>query len=228
MKILLVGDDTEELDIIAYMLRREGYAVARTSALSSIARRLRAERPELVVASFASLSPVALEGFRAVRAVDATPLLAVTGSNDRALLLRCLEAGADDLLVRPYPVRELVLRVRAMLRRVGRRTDDVVPLRLGQLTLDPETHDIARGPFAAHLTPIEFRIMYVLAQNAERTVTSTRLVADVWAKGGADQTSLRSHICHLRRKLAPDAVAGTSIASVPGVGYVFHAPAPPP
>lgn len=224
MKVLLVDDDLDELDITAYMLRRERFAVVEASDGAEGLRRFKIERPDLVVVSLALPLPGGVEVLRQIRAESHTPVLVMTGRNDEQDVFRCFELGADDFITKPYVFRELALRIRAILRRAGGsiREEPVAPLELGDLRLDPETHEVTRGSFDFPLTPTEFRIFYTLAKNAEHVVPANRLLMYVSSTQGGAANSLRSHICHLRKKLALDGGARGSIASVPGVGYVFR------
>lgn len=229
MKVLLVEDDLDQLDIVAHMLRRERFAVIEASDGAQALRRFKTERPDLVVLNLALPPPDGAEVLRLIRAEDQTPVVVVRGPNDRKDTFRCFELGADDCLTKPYELKELTLRIRAILRRAHGvvREETERRLELADLRLNPEAHEVERGPFGTRLTPTEFRIFYTLAKNAGHVVPASRLFTDVWGNEGGAANSLRSHICHLRKKLGLDGGAGGSIASVPGVGYVFRVSAPP-
>jgi DNA-binding response OmpR family regulator len=229
VKVLLVEDDLDQLDITAYILRRESFAVVEASDAAEALRRFKVERPDLVVVNLALPPPGGVEVLRRIRAEDHTPILVVTGRNDRDDISRCLELGADDFITEPYAFKELALRVRAILGRIDGSVREApeTQLELGELRLDAETHEVARGSFLIRLTPTEFRIFYALAKSAGHVVPANRLFADVWGSEGGAANSLRSHICHLRRKLGLDGGARGSIVSVPAVGYVFEMSALP-
>jgi DNA-binding response OmpR family regulator len=209
------------------MLRRDHFAVIEASDSTQALRRFRTARPDLVVVNL-GLPPLGgLELLRQIRAEAETPVLVVTGPNDRQETFRCFELGADDFITKPYVFRELTLRIRAILRRAssGSRQGTEPRLSVADLHLDPETHEVQRGSVVVRLTPTEFRIFYTLVKNAEHVVPANRLFAYVWGTEAGAANSLRSHICHLRKKLGLDGGARGSIASVPGVGYVFRASA---
>jgi DNA-binding response OmpR family regulator len=228
MKLLLVEDDRDQLEITAYMLRRERFTVVEASDGEQALRRFRRERPDLVVVSLAIPPPDGFEVLRQIRAEERTPVLVVAARNDRQDICRCFELGADDFITKPYVFRELALRVRAILRRSSTAADEATAARLehGGLCLDPETHEVAQGSFVVRLTPTEFRIFYALVRSADHVVPASRMFMYVWGSENGAANSLRSHICHLRRKLGLDGGARGSIASVPAVGYVYRAVIP--
>jgi DNA-binding response OmpR family regulator len=230
MKVLLVEDDLDQLDVTGYMLRREQFTVVEASDGAQALRRFKVERPDLVVVNLALPPPGGVEVLRQIRADDRTPVLVVTGRNDKQDILSCFELGADDFITKPYVFRELTLRIRAILRRAGSISGNEKPesrLELGDLRIDPETHEVTRGSSVLRLTPTEFRIFYTLVRNAEHVVPASRMFASVWGNEGGAANSLRSHICHLRKKLGLDGGVRGSIASVPAVGYVFRPSALP-
>jgi DNA-binding response OmpR family regulator len=229
VRVLLVENDLDQLDITAYMLRRERFVVVEASDGTQALRRFKSERPDLVVVNLALPAPGGIELLRQIRAENHTPVLVVTGPNDRQDTIQCFELGADDFITKPYVFRELTLRMRAILRRAQSTVREETELRLeqGDLRLDPEVHEVERSSHVIRLTPTEFRIFYTLVKNAEHVVPTSRLFTYVWGNEGGAANSLRSHICHVRKKLGLDGGARGSIASVPAVGYVFRASAHP-
>ena len=225
MKVLLVEDDLDQLDITAHMLRRERFAVIEASDGAQALRRFTTERPDLVILN---LAPPPSDGFdvlRQIRSEGQTPVLVVSGPNDRQDTLRYFELGADDCIAKPYLFRELTLRIHAILRRAhGAVREETEPrLEFADLRLDPEVHEVERGSVVVRLTPTEFRIFYTLVKNAGHVVPVNGLFTYVWGGEGGAANSLRSHICHLRKKLLLDGGARGTIAAVPAVGYVFRA-----
>jgi two-component system OmpR family response regulator len=223
LKVLLAEQERDQLDVTAYMLRRERFVVVEASDAEQALRRFKIERPDVVVVTLELPPPGGLEVLRRIRAEDRTPVLVVTGHSDREDISRCFELGADDFIAKPYVYTELTLRIRALLGRAGGPVrEGPEALELDDLRLDPETHEVARGSDVVRLTPTEFRIFYTLVKHAGRVVPATRLFAYVWGSEGGAANSLRSHICHLRKKVGLDGGANGSIASVPAVGYVFQ------
>ncbi|TMG36162.1 MAG: response regulator transcription factor [Chloroflexi bacterium] len=138
--------------------------------------------------------------------------------------LRCFNLGTDDFLPKPFEFRELSVRIRAILRRAGKRhREEAEPrVQVEGLNLDPETYEVSWRGQSVRLTPTEFRILYLLATNAGHVVPASRLYTYVWGSEGGDANALRSHISHIRRKLEIDGSGPGKITSVPAVGYVLR------
>src|SRR3989441_12322182 len=226
IKLLLVEDDPAMLDLTAYVLRRERFVVAEASDGASALRRWRADRPDLVILD---LGLPALDGFevlRNIRGDSETPVLVLTGRRDAQDILRAYSLGTDDFMPRPFEFRELIARVRAVLRRSKLPVDEPGEprLQLDGLSLDPQTYEVGWRETSVRLTPTEFRILYLLSTNAGKVVPASRMYTYIWGSQGGDANALRSHISHLRRKLELEVggdVPGT-IESVPAVGYIFR------
>jgi two-component system, OmpR family, response regulator len=229
IKVLLVDDDAELLDITAYVLRRERFVVMEANDGATALRRWKADRPDLVILD---LSLPGLDGFEVLRRIreddEATPVLVLSERKSAQDLLRCFNLGTDDFVAKPFQFAELTARVRAILRRSrgSAETDSEPRMQLNGLTLDPEAYEVTWRDEWVRLTPTEFRILYLLASNAGHVVPANRLYTYVWGGDGGDANALRSHISHLRRKLEEiGGQAPGSISSVPAVGYVFRQPA---
>ncbi|HKW78257.1 MAG TPA: response regulator transcription factor, partial [Candidatus Limnocylindria bacterium] len=231
IKILLVEDDADILDLVAYALRRARFVVVEASDGPQALRRWKADRPDLVILD---LGLPGLDGFevaRRIRTEDQTPILVLTGRRDSPDVLRSFSLGTDDYVHKPIDFRELVARVHAILRRAKSVPAEVKEpsVTVDDLRLDPETYEVVWKDQVGRLTPTEFRILYLLVTNAGRVVPAGRLYSYVWGSEGADANALRSHISHLRRKLEIGGQMPGSISSIPAVGYVFRrAPAPQP
>jgi DNA-binding response OmpR family regulator len=152
----------------------------------------------------------------------AVPVLMLTARDEEADVLIGLAVGADDYVTKPFSPRELVARVRALLRRVERRPappGDAV--RLGPLEIDPAARRVRLEDAEVHLTPTEFDLLALLAARPGAVFTREQLLADVWGwRDGSGQRTVDSHVRGLRRKLGPELVR-----TVHGVGYALEAPA---
>jgi len=224
IKILLVEDDPDILDLTAYVLRRERFVVVEANDGAQALRRWKVDRPDLVIMD---LGLPGLDGFelmRRIREEDQTPILVITGRNDAHDILRAFNLGTDDFVPKPFEYRELIARVRAILRRaqVAQAEAPEPTLKLEDLTLDPVSYEVSWRNESVRLTPTEFRILYLLVTNVGHVVPASRLYTYVWGSDGADANALRSHMSHLRRKLEIDGSSPGSISSIPAVGYVFR------
>jgi DNA-binding response OmpR family regulator len=230
IKILLVEDDPEMLDLTAYVLRRERFVVMEASDGAMALRRWKADRPDLVVLDLGLPNVDGFEVLRRMREEDeAMPVLVLTARKDAKDILRCFNLGSDDFLPKPFEFRELTARMRAILRRarVTSQSESEPKLEIDGLRLDPEAYEVTWRERWIRLTPTEFRILYLLATNAGHVVPASRLYTYVWGSEGGDANALRSHISHVRRKLQEiGGEAPGRITSVPGVGYALRQDSP--
>lgn len=224
MKILLIEDDADLLDLTAYTLRREHWSVIEATDAVNAMKCWRIARPDVIIVDLGLPRGDGFEVLKKVREVDQTPAIVVSGSTKEQDLLRAFESGADDFIAKPFRPRELVVRIRAIVRRAGTHLGDAgqSTLEVGDYRLDPEVHEVTRGERVVRLTPIEFRIFHLLAINAGRVVTNSRLLAYVWGADGGDFNALRSHVCHIRAKLELGKADPATINGVPLVGYCLR------
>ena len=217
-KILVVDDEPKILKLARDYLAKAGFQVIVAADGPAALAQARRERPDLIVLDLALPGMDGLDVCRALRRDSDVPIIMLTARAEEADRLIGLELGADDYIVKPFSPRELVARVRAVLRRVqgNLRLGDV--LRAGDLEIDLSAHMVTRGGQAIHLTHTEFNLLAVLAQHAGQTITRAQLLDRVYglAYEGFDR-SIDSHIKNLRRKLEPD----PHIVTVYGVGYRF-------
>jgi len=224
IKILLVEDEPDMLDLTAYVLRRERFVVAEAADGAAALRRWKADRPDIVILDVGLPSVDGFEVLRKIREESETPVLMLTAHRDRPDIARAFNLGTDDFLAKPFEFRELVARIRAILRRAksGQQEIREPKVETNGLVLDPEAYEVTWRETVCRLTPTEFRILYLLVTNAGHVVSANRLYTYVWGADGGDANALRSHISHLRHKLEVDGQAPGSITSVPAVGYVFR------
>lgn len=228
IKILLVEDDPDTLDVTGYMLRRERFVVVEARDGAQALRRWKADRPDVIVLDLGLPNVDGFEVLRRIRADDETPILVLTGRRDAQDVLRSFNLGTDDFVPKPFEFRELIARIHAILRRARRTTEEQLEprLELEGLCLDPEVYEVSRGGACVRLTPTEFRILYLLVTSAGHVVPASRMYTYVWGSEGGDANALRSHISHLRRKLESGGRSPGTITSVPAVGYVFRRSTP--
>jgi DNA-binding response OmpR family regulator len=159
-----------------------------------------------------------LEVCRRIQRHRAVPVLMLTARDSEADLEVGLAVGADDYVTKPFSPRELVARVRALLRRADRSPgQDEGVIRLGALLVDPATRSVSRAGCEVHLTPTEFDLLYRLAQTPRSVFGRARLLEQVWGhRIAAGERTVDSHVRSIRRKLGPDV-----IRTVHGVGYAL-------
>jgi two-component system OmpR family response regulator/two-component system response regulator QseB len=217
MRILVVEDDSLLGDAIQSGLRELGHAVdwARDGPAEDLA--LRTEAYAAVVLDLGLPGRSGLEVLRDLRRRhDAVPVLILTARDTVEDRVGGLDAGADDYLVKPFDLRELAARLRALTRRPGGRAAPL--LRAGDVELDPAAHAVRRDGRSVELSAREFALLHVLMRNAGRVLTRAQLEEQLYAWGEeVESNALEVHVHHLRRKLAPGL-----IHTVRGVGYMVR------
>jgi two-component system response regulator RegX3 len=231
--ILLVEDEDSIALPLAAALEREGYATRITgSAPAAIA--LAAElQPDLILLDVMLSDGSGLDVCREVRRLSAVPIIMLTARGDETDRVVGLELGADDYVVKPFSARELVARIRAVLRRAPAETPAPPPAaahehRVGDLTVDTAMRRVLLAGEELALTRREFDLLALLVQNAGTVLTRERLIDEVWDTNWFGSTkTLDVHVSSLRRKLGDDAVDSRYLHTVRGVGFRFAAPGAP-
>jgi len=220
MKVLIADDDADLLDLMTYALRREGYTVLAAIDGKQALQRFEAETPDIVLMDVNLPKVNGFEVLRRIRQDAETPLIMLTACDEEEDVVRGLQLGADDYVPKPFSVKQLTHRMKAVLRRC--RSDPyrepVSELRVGDLVLDLQSYEITKAGELVQLTPLEFRILYMLAMNEGRVIPYSRLVEYAWGYDSGEANLLKTHICHIRKKLGLGAASG-GIKAVAGVGY---------
>ena len=232
MKALVVERDADLLDLLAYVLRREGFSVVTAADGKEALRRWRAEAPDLVLLGDALPGLDAAEVCRRSRRAARTAVIVLSSRGADAAVVRALQAGADDHAARPAGFRELAARARAVLRRYQARPRPrpAGGARPAGLVLDPRSREVVWGERRARLTPLEFRILSVLAAHAGRVVPYRRLIEHAYGRyTEAHAGLLPPHLANIRGKLRLPANGPAGIEAIRGVGYRLALPgrAPP-
>jgi two-component system alkaline phosphatase synthesis response regulator PhoP len=225
---LVVDDEANLVDLVTGYLEREGFVVATASDGPTAVDTARAIQPDLVVLDLMLPGFDGLEVCRRLRQFTDSYVLMLTARAEEIDRIVGLEVGADDYLTKPFSPRELVARVKAMLRRprgVGAGVAASAPpvLRLGDLTIDEARHEVLRQGVAVSLTPREFTLLATLAGQPGRVFTRAQLLEQVWGTEYYDEHVVDVHIANLRHKLGDDAQP-TVVETVRGVGYRFAKP----
>jgi DNA-binding response OmpR family regulator len=205
VKILLVDDDTDLLDVTSYALRREGFNIIVATDGAQAVHRWENDRHALVVLDVGLPRMSGFEVCRRIRHASQTPVILLTALHDDDSVVQGFRLGADDYVTKPFSPRQLAMRIRAVCRRGSHhgKPEPARERRVGDMGLDVEGHEVTRGGRTVRLTPLEFRILHLLASNAGRVVRATRLVEYAWVMTAATRrcsrrtyaTSARSSTC---------------------------------
>ncbi|MCC6191947.1 MAG: response regulator transcription factor [Anaerolineales bacterium] len=217
--ILLVDDEANILELARLYLEREGYRIATATDGPSALAWLEAEQPALMVLDLMLPGLDGYEVCRRVRARSDLPILMLTARDEDIDKIVGLELGADDYLTKPFNPRELVARVKAILRRSApaARGADANPLHVADVTIDPARREVTVAGRPAALRAKEFDLLTALAEHRGLVLTREQLLSQVWGFDFYGQTrTVDVHVGHLRKVLAGSRV---SIETVTGVGY---------
>jgi len=220
-RILVVEDEPEIAEAVRAYLQREGFAVeVRGEGAAAIAA-ADAETPSLMIVDVGLPQMNGFEVYRKIAEKARIPTIFLTARSDEVDRIVGLELGADDYVVKPFSPRELVARVRAVLRRSTAPPVEKKQhvLRVHDLVVDLDAHDVRRGDGHVQLTPAEFRILAALAAEPGRVFTRPQLLDTLNDDGGIYERTLDRHINNLRKKLEPNPDQPTYVITVYGVGY---------
>jgi DNA-binding response OmpR family regulator len=218
--ICVIEDEEVIAGAVAARLRAEGFDVEVAGDGPAGVELCDRVRPDLVILDLMLPGLDGLEVCRRVQRDRPVPVLMLTARDDEADVLVGLGVGADDYVTKPFSPRELVARVRALLRRVERRPAPAgEAVRVGDVELDPAARRVTVGGEPVHLTPTEFDLLRLLAARPGVVFTRDQLLAEVWGwRDGSGRRTVDSHVRGLRRKLGPG-----HVRTVHGVGYALEA-----
>ena len=222
-RILVVEDEKDLADLLSYNLSREGYSVDIATTGAAALDRIKERKPDLVLLDLMLPDVPGTDVCRRVKGDPLTshiPVVMVTARAEEIDRIVGFELGADDYVTKPFSVRELLLRVKAILRRDRAGSPQAAPngvVRSGRLSVDLERHRAEVDGREVTLTALEFRLLTCLLERAGRVQTRDVLLADVWGLESEVETrTVDAHVKRLRRKLG---AAGDAVETVRGVGY---------
>ncbi len=230
-KVLVVEDDRTLLDVLKYNLAREGYDVATATDGARAVELARSEHPALIVLDIMLPSLDGFEVCRILRREMTVPILMLTAKAEEIDKVVGLEIGADDYMTKPFSMRELLARIRAMLRRTEMMkqemlsSKEVAPsvVRAGELELDLARHRVSSGGSILDLSPKEFDLLALLMSNPGRAFSRDYLLDRVWGYDYAGETrTVDVHVRWLRKKIEADPARPHHLLTVRGVGYKFE------
>lgn len=219
--VLLVDDDKKLLAVLQECFLQENFTVYTAMDGGAALAAFEQHAPSIIILDLMLPGLDGREVCRRIRQKSAVPVLMLTARDDELDRLLGLEIGADDYVTKPFSMREVVARVRAILRRTyGELAEAPRELQVGELQLDKEAHTVRRSGQIIELTPIEFGILEVLMKNPRRVFNRLQLMENThgFAFDGYERT-MDAHIRNLRRKLEPDSKNPRYIQTVYGVGY---------
>ena len=221
--ILVVDDDKKIVDLVSLYLKRDGYSVLAAydgQEALDIARR---KQPDLIVLDLLLPELDGTDVCRLLRAESHVPIIMLTARSTDEDKLLGLDIGADDYLTKPFNPRELVARIRAVLRRATPDEEPVEDVRFGDLTVSFVRHEVFLQGRPVSLTPTEFRLLETLVKNPGRAFSRADLLdrAFGYDYDGVERT-VDVHIMNLRRKIEPEPGRPRYVTTVPGVGYRFE------
>jgi two-component system response regulator MtrA len=217
-RILVVDDDTALAEMIGIVLRTEGFDPSFCGDGSDALAAFQREKPDLVLLDLMLPGKNGIEVCSEIRKESGVPIIMLTAKSDTTDVVRGLESGADDYVVKPFNPKELVARIRTRLRPTPEVSTDL--LSIGDLTLDVPGHEVRRGEQKINLTPLEFELLLALALKPQQVFTREMLLEQVWGYHyKADTRLVNVHVQRLRAKVEEDPDNPTIVMTVRGVGY---------
>jgi two-component system, OmpR family, KDP operon response regulator KdpE len=216
--VLVVDDEPQFLRALATSLRGAGYDVATATTAAEALAAAGLRPPDAVILDLRLPDGSGTDVCRELRTWSAAPIVLVSAVGDEDEKIAALDAGADDYVTKPFAIGELLARLRAVARRAGGAGEPV--LRVGELEVDLERHAVTVEGRPVHLTPLEFRILRLLAQNPGKLLTHRMILREVWGPAYGDESNyLHVYVSQLRRKLERDAARPRYLLTEPGAGY---------
>src|SRR5215475_9686494 len=224
--ILVVDDEQSYRDALSVALQREGFAVDTAADGIEAIERFEISRPALVLLDVMLPRVSGIDVCREIRKRSKVPIIMVTAKSSEIDTVVGLEVGADDYVTKPYRLRELVARIRAVLRRTPTEEANEVSgeaLEVGDVLLDPQRHEVKIRGESVSLPLKEFELLELLLQNAGRVLTRDQLIDRVWgADYVGDTKTLDVHIKRLRAKVEPEPSKPARIVTIRGLGYKYE------
>ena len=229
MKILVVDDDRVVADLVMFTVRRAGYEAIMASDATSALRRWSEAQPDLLILDINLPGTAQLkDGFaicKHIRSQSDTPIILLTVRGEENDIVRGLEAGADDYVLKPFSPRQLVARIQAVLRRGGAKENSHASTRLSidGLDFNPRIREVSlSNGLTKTLTSLESRLLQYLMLNSGHILTTDDLISDVWGASGGNSEMLRQLVRRLRAKIEDDSSNPYYIQNLPGLGYAFR------
>lgn len=222
-KILIIDDEETTVQLLSILLERKGFEIIKAFRAEDGLRKAYRNHPDLILLDIMMPNMDGWEVCRRLRELSEVPIIFLTARSEIKDVVKGLEMGADDYIVKPYDNEELVARIKAHLRRAPAPTiSEELVFDGGNFRINFLNREVRVREKLVHLTPKEFKLLGVLVRNAGRVISRTDLVKEAWGPEYADATdSLKLYIHYLRQKVEVDAQHPTYILTSRGVGYRF-------
>ncbi|HEX2715712.1 MAG TPA: response regulator transcription factor [Candidatus Acidoferrales bacterium] len=225
-RILIIEDDRDIVELVRYNLANEGFSVSAASEGSAGLAAVKKTPPDLLVLDLMLPKLSGLEICKEIRrdqALNRLPILMLSARGDEADRVVGLEIGADDYVTKPFSPRELVARVKALLRRTEPAEEPAHVIEAGRLAIDPSAYRVTRAGKPVTLSTLEFRLLYFLASRPNRVFTRDQLLDAVWGtERFVTPRSVDVYVRRLREKIEADPEAPIHLKTVRGAGYLFE------
>lgn len=222
-KILVIDDEKNIVELLKYNLEKEGYDVVCAYDGIEAINTARQDRPDLIILDIMLPGQGGLEVCRIIRKETKTPIIMATAKGDEIDKILGLELGADDYVTKPFSPRELVARVKAVLRRTSSKLDEKDELVFDELTINLMKHEVRKNGTEVDLKPKEFDLLKLLTTNPGKVFTRDFLLEQLWGYDYlGDTRTVDVHMRRLRQKIESDPANPRFLRTVHGIGYKFQ------
>ncbi len=226
-KVLVVDDETDLLDLISYNLSKEGYEVSTASDGGEALSEIRKRRFDLVVLDLMLPGIQGMELCRILRSdpkTETIPIIMLTAKGEEVDRVLGLEMGADDYITKPFSPRELIARIKAVLRRTGEKSKGGKVLRIGNLVIDTENYTVTKKDVLLDLSATEFRLLLYLSERKGKVFSREQLLDAVWKNEAfVEPRTVDVHVRRLRAQIEDDPSNPAYIKTKRGIGYYVEA-----
>jgi phosphate regulon transcriptional regulator PhoB len=226
MKVLVVDDEMPIVEAVSYNLKKEGFSVVTAADAEQCLEAARRDSPDLVLLDVMLPSASGFDVCRLLRKQNNIPIIMLTARADETDRVVGLELGADDYVTKPFNMRELMARVKSVLRRTASQdaqTSSQVPLQSGNLQIDPARHEVRVNDNIITVSPKEFELLRFLVTHPGQVFTRQVLLDRVWgAEAYVEERTVDVHIRWLREKIEANPSQPTRLLTIRGVGYKFN------
>lgn len=219
-RILIVDDELPVLESLQFNLENEGYSVLTAQDGEAALAQARDHKPDLIILDLMLPRLSGLDVCRSLRRDSKVPILMLTAKGDETDKVVGFELGADDYLVKPFGMRELLVRVKALLRRAAAPIEEQARIEIGDIVIDFDRHEVTARGRLVELAPKEFELLEVLARHRGRAMRRAVLLQRIWGtEFFGDERTLDVHVRWLREKIEKDPGRPRHLLTVRGVGY---------